>query len=227
MDRCFVALSVSECDSGKETKSPFNNDDTDDMLNYDDVVDADDPFSYDDTIDTGSLFNNDDTVNNDDAVDGSDMFNNDDAVGTGDLFSNDDAVDLSVEVDEHPRELPYEIREQIVSHVISQSDFLWPDYKCRLFCRIRIVNRQFYQIMESLKLTLSHVYISDERVVNQKSGKRAVSVQRLIKRFGSYRGVILDLKRIINSSKWNHAWVVLLPDVHSWFIVTNIFWRKK
>ena len=47
--RYFVALSVSNCDGGKETKSPFSNDDTDDMLNDDDAVDADDPFSYDDT----------------------------------------------------------------------------------------------------------------------------------------------------------------------------------
>ena len=227
LDRYFVASSVSECDGGKETKSPFNNDDTDDMLNDDDAVDADDPFSYDDAIDAGSLFNNNGTVNNDDAVDGSDMFNNDDAVGTSDLFSNDDAVDLSIEVDEQPRELPYEIWKQTLSHVISQSDFLWPDHKCRLLCRIRSVNRQFYKIMKSLKLTLPRVYISDEQVLNQKSGKRAASVQRLIKRFGLYSGVILELKRIINSSKRNHAWVVLLPDAHSWFIVTNIFWRKR
>ena len=73
LDRYFVALSGSECDSGKETKSPFNNDDSDDMLNYDDAVDADDPFSYDDAIDAVSLFSNDDTVNNHDAVDGSDL----------------------------------------------------------------------------------------------------------------------------------------------------------
>ena len=189
---------LSECDGGKETKSPFNNDDTDDMLNDDDAVDADDPFSYDDAIDAGSLFSND-TVNNEDAVDGSDMFNNDDAVDGSDMFNNDDAVGLSVEVDEQPRELPYEIWEQILSHVISQSDFLWPDHKCRLFCRIRSVNCQFYQTMESLKLTLPPVYISDERVLNQKSGQRAV--QRLIKRSGSYSGVILELKRSINSSK--------------------------
>ena len=136
LDRYFVASSVSECDGGKETESPFNNDGTDDMLNDDDSVDADDTFSYDDATDAGFLFNNYDTVNNDhavdgshmfnndDAVDGSDMFNNDDAVSTGDLFNNNDAVDLSVEVDEQPRELPYEIREQILSHVISQSGFL-------------------------------------------------------------------------------------------------------
>ena len=133
------------------------------MLNDDDAVDANDPFSYDDAIDAGSLFNNDDTVNNDDAVDGIDMFNNDDAVdGSANLFSKDDAVDLSVEVDEQHRELPNKIWEQILSHTISQSDFLWPDHKCRLFCRIRSVTRQFYQIMESLKLTLPGVYISDE-----------------------------------------------------------------
>ena len=98
LNRYFVASSLSECDGGKETKSPFNNDETNDMLNDDDAADADDPFSYDDAIDAGSLFNNDDTVSNDDEVDGSDMFNDDDAVGTGDLFSNNDAVDLSVEV---------------------------------------------------------------------------------------------------------------------------------
>ena len=162
LDRYFVALSVSECDGGKETKSPFSDDDTNDMLNDDDAVDTNDPFSYDDAIDAGSLFNNDDTVNNDDAVDGSDMFNNDDAVdgsdminnddavGTGDLLSNDDAADLSVALDEQPRELPCEIWEQIPFHVTSQSDFLWPNHKCRLFCRIRRVNCPFYQIMESL-----------------------------------------------------------------------------
>ena len=213
LDRYFVSSSVSECDGGKETKSTFNNDDTDNMLNDDDAVDANDPFSYDNAIDAGSLFNNDDTVNNDDAVDGSDMFNNndavdgsdmfnnDDAVGTGDLFSNDDAVDLSVEAAEQPRKLPHERWEQILSHVISQSDLLWPDHKCRLFCRTRSVNRQFYQIMESLKLTLPRVYISDELVLNHKSEKRAVSVQRLINRFGSYSCVILELKIIVNSSK--------------------------
>ena len=149
LDRSFVASSVNECDGGKEAKSPFNNDDTD-MLN-DDAVDADDPFSYDDAIDAGSLFNNDDRVNNDDVVDGSDMFNNDDvvdgsdmfnnddAVGTGDLFSNDDAVDLSIEVDEQSRELPYEIWEQILSCKISQSDFLCPDHKYRLFCKSEVL----------------------------------------------------------------------------------------
>ena len=92
LDRYFVSSSVSECDGGKETKSTFNNDDTDNMLNDDDAVDANDPFSYDNAIDAGSLFNNDDTVNNDDAVDGSDMFNNNDAVDGSDMFNNDDAV---------------------------------------------------------------------------------------------------------------------------------------
>ena len=51
--------------------------------------------------------------------------------------------------------------------------------------------------MESLKLTLPHVYISYEQVINQKSRKRAVSVQRLIKRFGSFSGVILKIKGIL------------------------------
>ena len=52
--------------------------------------------------------------------------------------------------------------------------------------------------MKPLKLTLPRLYISDERVLNQKSGKRAVSVQRLIKRFGSYSGVIWSYKELLN-----------------------------
>ena len=150
LDRYCVASSVSECDGGKKTKNPFNNDDIDNMLDNDDAVDADDPLSYNDAIEAGYLFNNDDTVNNDDAVDGSDM------------FSNDDAISLTVEVDEQPGELPHEIWEQILSHVIFQSDCLWPNHKRKLFCRIRSVNPQFYKIMESLKLTLSHVFLMNE-----------------------------------------------------------------
>ena len=57
--------------------------------------------------------------------------------------------------------------------------------------------------------------------------KESCKSTKVNKMLGSYSGVILELKRIINSSKWNHAWVVLLPDVHSWFIVTNKFWRKR
>ena len=89
------------------------------MLNDEDAVDADDPFSYDDAVDAGSLFNNDDTVSNNEADGDSDMFNNYVPVGTGDLFSNDDAVDLSAEMDEQPRKLPYQIWEQTLFHVIS------------------------------------------------------------------------------------------------------------
>ena len=149
IDTVWLRVSVSVMVE-KKTKNPFNNDDIDNMLDNDDAVDADDPLSYNDAIEAGYLFNNDDTVNNDDAVDGSDM------------FSNDDAISLTVEVDEQPGELPHEIWEQILSHVIFQSDCLWPNHKRKLFCRIRSVNPQFYKIMESLKLTLSHVFLMNE-----------------------------------------------------------------
>ena len=90
------------------------------------------------------MFNNDNAVdgsdmfNNDDAVDGSDMFNNDDALDGSDLFSDDDAVDLSVEVDERPRELNMKYRTNTFPCNFS-SDFLWPDHKRRLFCRIKML----------------------------------------------------------------------------------------
>ena len=38
----------------------------------------------------------------------------------------------------------------------------------------------------------------------RKESCKSTKVNRML---GSYSGVILELKRIINSSKWNHAWV--------------------
>ena len=55
--------------------------------------------------------------------------------------------------------------------------------------------------MKTLKVRLPTIYISDSTWLNQQPENRVVSVQRLIKRFGSHSGIILELERMIASSK--------------------------
>ena len=66
---------------------------------------------------------------------------------------------------------------------------------------MRSVSRQFYQIVETLKVMLPTIYISDSTWLNQQPENRVVNAQRLIKRFGSHSGVILESERITASSK--------------------------
>ena len=54
-----------------------------------------------------------------------------------------------------------------------------------------------------------------------------VNVQRLIREFSSASGVIIELKRIIQHPKWNSAWLVLLSEAFSWFVIKDIFWKTK
>ena len=128
-----------------------------------------------------------------------------------------------------PRHIPYEISEKIPWRAISQSVCLWLNHRCILilFTRIRSVSRQFYQIVETLKVMLPTIYISDSTWLNQQPENRVVNAQRLIKRFGSHSGVILESERITASSKWSSGWVVLAPDVFGWIFVSYIFWRKQ
>ena len=59
------------------------------------------------------------------------------------------------------------------------------------------------------------------------NGIRTVSVQQMIHLFGSFRSVMTELKQIINNKHWNTAWVMLVFYRLGWFIIENIFWKKK
>ena len=126
-----------------------------------------------------------------------------------------------------PQHILYEIWDKILCYEISQSGCSWPNHKYRVFTRIRSVSSQFYQLMETLKMILPTIYISDSTWFYQQLGNRAVGKQRLIKRFDAHSGIILELKRIIASSKWDSAWAVLVLDVFGCFFVSKIFWRNS
>ena len=58
-------------------------------------------------------------------------------------------------------------------------------------------------------------------------GIRTVSVQRMIRLFGSFSGVMTELKQIINNKHWNAAWGMLALYGLGLSIIENIFWKKS
>ena len=71
------------------------------------------------------------------------------------------------------------------------------------------------------------IYIPDSRWSSQQPGNRFVDKEKLIMSFGSHNGIILELRRIIESSKWITAPVVHVQDVFGSFFVSNIFCQNK
>ena len=61
----------------------------------------------------------------------------------------------------------------------------------------------------------------------RKNGELVESIQRLIRDFESPSGIIMELKRIVQSRFWNKAWLVLLSGNYGCYIIKTIFWKKK
>ena len=47
------------------------------------------------------------------------------------------------------------------------------------------------------------------------------------RKFGQHSGLIMAVKQIIAHAQWNRAWLLLVADRFGWFIVKNIFWKKR
>ena len=50
-----------------------------------------------------------------------------------------------------------------------------------------------------------------------------IGVRRLIKEFGPSSGLILELRRIIKSNRWHHAWLELYAIGFGWFRIKTFF----
>ena len=75
---------------------------------------------------------------------------------------------------------------------------------------------------------LPRVYISDPVALpqQQNSGEIFANMQRIIRSYDSMSGIVLELKRIINSPKWNTAWISLFAEF-GWYIIKNIIRRAR
>ena len=97
------------------------------------------------------------------------------------------------------------------------------------FNGVQSVSR-FFQIVADAKARafLSHVFFSRPDLLPKPvKGKISVNMQRLIRNFGSFIGIVMSLKDIINHPKYCTAWLVLFLSKYSWYIIENIFWKKS
>lgn len=93
-----------------------------------------------------------------------------------------------------------------------------PSYRFRL----RNVNTLFRTIIDDTPCPM--VYISPNVLHSVPS---PVSVRRIIRLVGSGRGLVLELKRVIASPFWHHAWLNLREVDNRWFEVQDIKYRNR
>ena len=76
---------------------------------------------------------------------------------------------------------------------------------------------------------LPRIYINHPDVLSKakKDGLITVNMQMITRKSGSASGVVIELKRIIQSSVWNTAWLVLALEAYDWYTVRNIFLEKN
>ena len=76
---------------------------------------------------------------------------------------------------------------------------------------------------------LPRVYISDPFALQKQRNSEEifVNMQGIIRSHGSMGGIVLELKRIINSPKWNTTWISLFAEAFGWYIIKNIIWKSK
>ena len=126
-------------------------------------------------------------------------------------------------------DLPLEILERIFKVVLASSTYEWPNHVVNNSTSLTTVDL-FYKIAFP-KIGyhyLPRIYIPfPDNLLKAINGIRTVSVQQMIHLFGSFRRVMTELKQIINGKHWNTAWVMLAFYRLGWFIIENIFWKKK
>ena len=109
--------------------------------------------------------------------------------------------------------LPNKIIAMIFETAIRSSN---PSDSCIFFQRLRNVCSRFRQCADTFTYLLPKIYYRD-------GSPGIISVRRLIKEFGPSSGLILELRRIINTNRWHHAWLELYAIGLGWFQIKNIF----
>ena len=118
---------------------------------------------------------------------------------------------------------------KIIRTVLHQCDFhSLENHVCFVFKNLKFVNHRFFSLASKSIEDLPKIYVNNlELLPKPKRGKYFESIMSLIRNFGSFSGIVLDIKRMLNFSGWNSAWLVLLPCPSSSFIILDFFWKKE
>ena len=125
--------------------------------------------------------------------------------------------------------LPAEIVEKILMYVITTCTNAWPNHVIVMYNNIRQVCRFFNIVISNrARSFLPRVHISRPDLLTKPvNGKIRLNMQRVIRTFGSFSGLVIDLRSIINHPNWNSAWLLLAAESCSWFVMDNIYWRSR
>ena len=80
----------------------------------------------------------------------------------------------------------------------------------------------------SRKFVLPRLYIRpiDALPKSTFNGKIKVNARKITATFGSASGVAMDIVQYADRN-WRSAWLILLPQEYSWFIIYRVYWRKQ
>ena len=122
--------------------------------------------------------------------------------------------------------LPIEIIEKIFLYCLTTSSFEFPNHVCWTYNDPLPVFEPFQQMGLA---HLSWIYINTCHYLPtpRKNDELVVNIQRLIRNFRSASAIFMELRRIVQSQFCNTAWLVLLSENYGWYIIKNIFWKKK
>ena len=126
-------------------------------------------------------------------------------------------------------QVPLEILQRTFLSALISSDYTFPNHVCWAFNNM-INAVPVFRLFEIKAMDhLPRVYISDSFALQKQRNSEEIFVNMLsiIRSYCSMSKLVLELKRIINSLKWNTAWISSFAEAFRWYIIKNIIWKSK
>ena len=123
--------------------------------------------------------------------------------------------DSGGDMDELPGYSQQFLNNDVLESIIKITLITFPHMRSSL----RAVNTFFRETVD--KISCPTVYIPElakETIV--------ISIRKLVILKGKCSSAVERLREVINSPKWYHAWVRLVPLEYGWFAISAIFWKK-
>ena len=122
--------------------------------------------------------------------------------------------------------LPDELVERILHCATETSTYSISDRKChrsilQSCCRLKMIEFSGKHFLPRL-----YIHSIDALPKSTFNGKIKVTVQKITAAFGSASGIRMDIAQYADRN-WRSAWLILLPQEYSWFIIDWVYWRKQ
>lgn len=124
----------------------------------------------------------------------------------------DGQQNVNIEEEEDTSHLNNDVFENIIKQTVN----LYPYMRTSL----RSVNRFFKYVVDKVPCQTIYIPELEEKV-------QIISMRKILKIKGQYSGAVMALKKIVNTPKWDKAWLKLKPLRLGWFVVFAVFWTAK